>query len=139
MATQIFVNISVKDLDRSVAFFTKLGYTFNPQFTDEKATCMIISDTIYVMLLTLPFFQTFTEKPIVDAHKSIECSICLSADSKDEVNEMVDKAVAAGATVPNPASDYGFMYQHSFDDLDGHHWEYVWMNPDGMPEHMGGQ
>lgn len=133
MATQIFVNLPVKDLDRSVAFFTKLGYTFNPQFTDEKGTCMIISDTIYVMLLTVPFFQTFTKKEITDAHKAIECSIALSADSKDDVNEMVDKAVAAGATIPNPAADYGFMYQHSFEDPDGHHWEFVWMDPNSIP------
>lgn len=137
MATQIFLNLPVKDLDRSVAFFTKLGYTFNPKFTNEKATCMIISDTIYVMLLTEAFFQTFTKKEIVDAHKSVEVSIALSADSKDAVNEMVGKAEAAGATIPNPASDYGFMYQHSFEDLDGHHWEYVWMDPKGMPEQQG--
>jgi predicted lactoylglutathione lyase len=137
MATQIFVNLPVKDLNRSVEFFTKLGYTFNPQFTDEKATCMIISDTIYVMLLTETFFQTFTKKEIVDAHKAVECAICISADSKDAVNEMVDKAAAAGATIPGPASDYGFMYQHSFEDLDGHHWEFMWMNPNGMPEHQG--
>lgn len=135
MATQIFVNLAVKDLSRSVAFFTKLGYTFNPKFTDEKATCMIISDTIYIMLLTEPFFQTFTKKEIVDARKSIECTICLSTDSKDAVNEMIDKAVAAGGTIPNPASDYGFMYQHSFEDLDGHHWEFMWMDPNGVPEH----
>lgn len=136
MATQIFLNLPVKDLDKSVAFFTKLGYTFNPKFTSEKATCMIISDTIYVMLLTVPFFQTFTKKEIIDAHKAAECSIALSAGSKDAVNEMVDKAVAAGATVPNPATDYGFMYQHSFEDLDGHHWEYVCMDPNGVPEHQ---
>lgn len=134
MATQIFVNLPVKDLNRSVEFFTKMGYTFNPEFTDEKATCMIISDTIYIMLLTKTFFRTFTKKEIVDARKAVECSICLSADSKDAVNEMVDKAVAAGATIPNPATDYGFMYQHSFEDLDGHHWEFVWMNPNGMSE-----
>ena len=137
MATQIFVNLPVQDLDKSVAFFTALGYTFNPQFTNEKATCMIISDTIYVMLLTVPFFQTFTKKEIVDARKAVESIICLSADSKDDVNQMVDKAVAAGATVPNPANDYGFMYQHSFEDLDGHHWEFVWMDPNGAPEHVG--
>jgi predicted lactoylglutathione lyase len=137
MATQIFVNLPVKDLNRSVEFFTKLGYTFNPKFTDEKATCMIISDTIYVMLLTETFFQTFTKKEIVNAHKAAECSIALSADSKDAVNEMVDKAEAAGATIPNPASDYGFMYQHSFEDLDGHHWEFIWMDPNGVPEHQG--
>lgn len=137
MATQIFVNLSVNDLNRSVAFFTKLGYTFNPKFTNEKATCMIISDTIYVMLLTKPFFQTFTKKEIVDASKATECIICLSADNKDAVNEMINKAEAAGAVIPNPANDYGFMYQHSFEDLDGHHWEYVWMDPNGAPEHQG--
>ena len=137
MATQIFVNLPIKDLNRSVEFFTKLGYTFNPKFTNEKATCMIVSDTIYVMLLTEAFFQTFTKKEIADAHKVIECSICLSADSKETVNEMVDKAEAAGATIPDTATDYGFMYQHSFDDLDGHHWEFVWMGPNGTPEHQG--
>lgn len=137
MATQIFVNLAVNDLNKSVEFFTKLGYSFNPKFTNEKATCMIISDTIYIMLLTRPFFQTFTKKEIIDAHKSVECSICISADSKDAVNEMVDKAAAAGATIPNPATDYGFMYQHSFADLDGHHWEFVWMDPNGAPEHQG--
>ena len=137
MATQIFLNLAVKDLKRSVDFYTKLGYTFNPKFTDEKAACMIISDTIYVMLLTETFFQTFTKKEIVNAHQAIECSIALSADSKDAVNEMVAKAEAAGATIPNPATDYGFMYQHSFEDLDGHHWEFVWMDPNGTPEHQG--
>lgn len=137
MATQIFVNLPIKDLKRSVEFFTKLGYTFNPKFTDEKATCMIVSDTIYIMLLIQPFFQTFTKKEIVDAHKSIECTICLSADTKNAVDEMVSKAEAAGANIPNPASDYGFMYQHSFEDLDGHHWEFVWMDPNGAPEHQG--
>jgi predicted lactoylglutathione lyase len=134
METQIFVNLAVKDLNKSVEFFTQLGYTFNPKFTDEKATCMIISETIYIMLLTEAFFQTFTPKKIVNAHESVECYIALSMESKDAVNEMVDKAVAAGGTIPNPATDYGFMYQHSFDDLDGHHWEYMWMDPNGMPQ-----
>ena len=134
MATQIFLNLPVKDLNRSVEFFTRLGYTFNPQFTDEKATCMIISDTIFVMLLTETFFQTFTKKEIVDAHKAVECSICLSADSKEAVDELVNKAEADGATIPNPATDYGFMYQHSYEDLDGHHWEIVWMDPAGPPQ-----
>lgn len=133
MATRIFVNLPVKELSRSVDFFTRLGYTFNPQFSDEKATCMIISNTIYVMLLTEAFFQTFTKKEIVDAHKAVECVIAISADSKDAVNKMVARAEAAGATIPNPASDYGFMYQHSFEDLDGHHWEFVWMDPNGPP------
>jgi predicted lactoylglutathione lyase len=137
MATQIFVNLPVIDLNRSVAFFTELGYTFNAQFTDGKATCMIISDTIYVMLLTRPFFQTFTKKEIADAHKVLECTIALSADSRNAVDEMVSKAQAAGATIPNPATDHGFMYQHSFEDLDGHLWEFIFMDPNGMPEHQG--
>jgi hypothetical protein len=136
MATQIFLNLPVKDLNKSVEFFTKLGYTFNPQFTDEKATCMIISDTIYVMLLVEPFFQSFTKKDIVDTSKAQECTIALSADSKEAVDELVAKAEAAGATIPNPATDYGFMYQHSYEDLDGHHWEIMWMDPAGIPEHQ---
>jgi len=98
---------------------------------------MIISDTIFVMLLTETFFQTFTKKEIVDAHKTVECSICLSADSKEAVDELVSKAEAAGATIPDPATDYGFMYQHSYEDLDGHHWEIVWMDPAGPPQQQG--
>ena len=135
MAKQIFVNLAVKDLNRSVEFFTKLGYTFNPQFTNELATCMIISDTIYVMLLTEPFFQSFsTKKQLADTSKVFEVSICLSCESKDEVNAIVAKAEAAGATIPDEATDHGWMYQHSFDDLDGHHWEYAWMDPAGPPQ-----
>ena len=135
MAKQIFVNLAVKDLDRSVEFFTKLGYTFNPQFTNELATCMIISDTIYVMLLTEPFFQSFsTKKTLADTSKVFEVSICLSCESKDEVNAIVAKAEAAGATIPDAANDHGWMYQHSFDDLDGHHWEFAWMDPAGPPQ-----
>ena len=135
MAKQIFVNLAVKDLNRSVEFFTKLGYTFNPQFTNELATCMIISDTIYIMLLTEPFFQSFsTKKQLADTSKVFEVSICLSCESKDEVNAIVAKAEAAGATIPDAATDHGWMYQHSFDDLDGHHWEYAWMDPAGPPQ-----
>ncbi len=95
---------------------------------------MIVSDTIYVMLLVEPFFQSFTKKDICDTSKAVEVSICLSAESKDAVNEIVNKAVAAGATIPDPANDHGWMYQHSFDDLDGHHWEYAWMDPAGPPQ-----
>ncbi len=134
MATQVFINLPVKDLNRSVDFFTKLGYTFNAQFTSEQATCMIVSDTIFVMLLVEPFFQSFTKKEICDTSKAVEVSICLSAESKDAVNEIVNKAVSAGATIPDPANDHGWMYQHSFDDLDGHHWEYAWMDPAGPPQ-----
>src|ERR1700743_808978 len=106
MTTQIFVSQPVDNLDKSKEFFSKLGYTFNPQFTDEKGACMVISDTIYVMLVTRTFFQTFTKKEVVDANKAVERSVSLSAESKDAVNEMVAKAEAAGATLPEPASDY---------------------------------
>ena len=135
MATKIFLNLAVDDLNKSVEFFTKLGYTFNLQFTSEQATCMIISDTIYVMLLTKPFFQSFTtKKQLVDTSKEFEVSICISAESKEEVDAIVKKAEAAGATIPDAATDHGWMYQHSFDDLDGHHWEYAWMDPAGPPQ-----
>jgi predicted lactoylglutathione lyase len=129
MTTQIFVNVPVKDLDRSVEFFTKLGYTFNPQFTNEQATCMVVTDTIFVMLLVEPFFQTFTDKKIADAHDVAEAILGLSAESKDAVDAHVGKAVAAGATEPRPAQDLDFMYSRSYQDLDGHIWEIIWMDP----------
>ena len=129
MATQIFVNLPVKDLPRSVAFFTSLGFKFNPEFTDENATCMIVGENIFVMLLVEGFFKTFTKKEICDATKSTEVLVCLSCESRAEVDELVAKAVAAGATTPNDAKDYGFMYQHGFQDLDGHLWELVSMEP----------
>jgi predicted lactoylglutathione lyase len=132
MATQIFVNLPVKDLNKSVAFFTKLGFTFNPQFTDEKATCMIVGENIFVMLLVEDFFKTFIKKQIADASKSAEVIIALSADSKEKVDELVNKAVAAGATTPNEKQDQGFMYGWGFQDLDGHLWETMYMEPDSI-------
>jgi uncharacterized protein len=129
MATKIFVNLPVKDLKKSIEFFTKLGYTFNQQFTDDTATCMIISEDIYAMLLTHEKFQSFTKKQIADATKTTEVLICLSADSKEQVNELVDKAVKAGGTEPKAPQDHGFMFYRSFDDLDGHTWEIMWMDP----------
>jgi len=125
----IFVNLPVKDLNRSVEFFTKLGYTFNAEFTDENATCMVISDTIYVMLLVEPFFKTFTNKEIVDTSKTVEVSIFLSADSRAHVDEMLAKALAAGAVEPKEPQDMGFMYGRDFEDLDGHAWSYMYMEP----------
>jgi predicted lactoylglutathione lyase len=134
MSTQIFINLPVKDLDKSVAFFTALGYTFNPQFTDKNATCMIVSDEhSYVMLLVEPFFKTFTHKPIADANKTTEVLICLSCDSRSTVDAMVKKALTAGGSTPNPPQDHGFMYQHGFQDLDGHLWELVYMDPSFAP------
>lgn len=132
MATKIFVNLPVKDLNRSVAFFTKLGYKFNPQFTDENATCMIVSEDIFIMLLVEKFFKTFTKKEITDATKSTEAIIALSTDSKEKVDEMVRKAVEAGGTTPNEKQDQGFMYVHGYQDLDGHLWEIMWMDPSAI-------
>ena len=130
MATQIFVNLPVKNLDQSVEFFTKLGYAFNPQFTDETATCMIVSDDIFVMLLTEDKFKTFTPKAICDATKSTEVLLCLSCESREKVDEMVCKTVAAGGTTYNEPQDHGFMYGHGYQDLDGHIWELIYMEPD---------
>jgi predicted lactoylglutathione lyase len=129
MATQIFVNLPVKDLARSVAFFTRLGFSFNPQFTDENATCMIVGEDIFVMLLVERFFGTFTSKPVADATKSTEVLVCLSRDSRQGVDEMVRAALAAGGTTPRAPQDHGFMYAHGFEDPDGHIWELVYMEP----------
>ena len=129
MARQIFVNLPVKDLDRSVAFFTRLGFTFNPDFTDETATCMIVSDDIFVMLLTEAKFKTFTPKAIADATRSTEVLVCLSCESRAEVDDTVTKAVAAGGTTYSEPQDHGFMYAHGFQDLDGHIWELIAMQP----------
>jgi predicted lactoylglutathione lyase len=128
MPTSIFLNLPIKDLERSTAFFSALGCTFNPQFTDENATCMVISESIFAMLLVEPFYQTFTAKQIVDATTQSEALIGVSADSRQEVDDVVDKAIAAGAIVSREAQDYGFMYSRTFDDLDGHTWEFIWMD-----------
>lgn len=128
MATKIFVNLPVKDLDKSITFFTQLGFLFNPQFTNEQAACMIIGEDIFVMLLVEPFFQTFTKKSIVDATKSTKVLLCLSAESREKVDELVGKAVQAGGTTPNEKQDQGFMYGWGFQDLDGHLWEVAYMD-----------
>ncbi len=133
MNKMIFVNLPVKDLPRSRLFFESLGYHFNPQFSNDQGACLVISDTIFAMLLTEPFFQTFTKKSIVDAKKNAEVLVCLSCESRQEVDDLVAKAITAGATTPNAAKDHGFMYAHGFDDLDGHTWELVWMDPNAAP------
>lgn len=126
------MNLPVKDLTRSVEFFTRLGYKFNPQFTDEKATCMIIAEDIFVMLLLEEFFKSFIKKEIADTTKSTESIICLSADSREKVDEMVNKAVGAGGTIYKEPQDHGFMYGHAYQDLDGHLWEIMWMDPSAI-------
>jgi uncharacterized protein len=132
MSTQIFVNLPVKNLNQSIEFFTQLGFKFNAQFTDETATCMIVSENIFVMLLTHEKFKTFTPKEICDATKSTEVLVCLSSDSREQVDEMVRKAIAAGGTTYNQPQDYGFMYGHGFADLDGHIWEILYMQPSAI-------
>lgn len=129
MAQEIYVNLPVKDLKRSRTFFTSLGFGFNEAFSNEQAICMVVSDTIYVILLVEPFFQSFIKKPISDAHQATEVLVCLSRDSRAAVDDMVTKALAAGAQAPNPKQDLGFMYSHGFEDLDGHTWELVYMDP----------
>ena len=133
MARKIFVNLPIKDMERSQAFFRALGFSFNPQFTNEQGACMVIGEDIFAMLLVEPFFQTFTKKPIADARKGTEVLVCLSCDSRDEVDQLVKKALSAGATAPNAPQDHGFMYAHGFEDLDGHMWELVWMDPAATP------
>ena len=127
MARKIFVNLPVKDLKKSIGFFTKLGFTFNPQFSDETATCMIVSEDIFVMLLTHDKFKSFTPKAICDATKSTEVLVCLSCESRENVDDMVRQAVDAGGTTYNQPQDHGFMYGHGFQDLDGHIWELIYM------------
>lgn len=130
MATKIFVNLPVKDLQQSMDFFSNLGYTFNKQFTNEKAACMVISEDIYAMLLTEPFFKGFIPgKEISDTATAKEVLVCLSADSKDAVNTLVDKAIAGGGKQFREPEDHGFMFGRSFEDLDGHVWEIMWMDP----------
>ncbi len=126
---KLFVNLGVRNLKASMEFFSKLGFEFNRQFTDDKAACMIISEEAYVMLLAEPFFKTFTKRELCDTTKQTEAALALSCGSRGEVNEMVKKAVAAGGKHAMDPMDHGFMYGWSFYDLDGHHWEPLWMDP----------
>jgi uncharacterized protein len=132
MSTQIFVNLPVKNLNHSIEFFTQLGFQFNAQFTDETATCMIVSEDIFVMLLTYEKFKTFTPNEICDATKSTEVLVCLSTKSREAVDERIRKAVAAGGSTYNEPQDHGFMYAHGFQDLDGHIWELMYMEPSAV-------
>lgn len=130
MNRKIFVNLPVSNLNKSKAFFESLGFHFNPQFSDDTAACMVISDDIYSMLLTHDKFLTFAPKPVADAKHATEVLVALSCDSREEVDQLVSKACAAGGTTFNEAQDYGFMYSHAFQDLDGHVWELLWMSPE---------
>jgi hypothetical protein len=129
MARKIFVNLPVRDLKRTMEFWSKLGFEFNRKFTDEKAACMVISEDAYAMLLSEPFFQTFTKNEICDVRTHTEALFALSCESRAEVDDIVKKAVAAGGRHAMDPQDHGFMYGWSFYDVDGHHWEVVWMDP----------
>ena len=128
MNTKIYINLPVVELPRSLAFFKALGYAHNPQFTDDTAACIVISENIHVMALTHAKFREFTPKAICDTTKSAEVLLCLSCDSRQEVDDLVAKAVAAGGSKYAEPKDHGFMYQHSFDDPDGHPWEPIHMS-----------
>ena len=134
MPTKIFVNLPVKNLDKSMDFFKRLGFSFNPQFTDETAASMVISDDIYAMLLTHKKFKEFTKKEIADATKTTEVLIALSMDSRAEVDSFVNTALAAGATTAREPADHGFMFERSFNDLDGHIWEIFHMDMSAIPQ-----
>jgi predicted lactoylglutathione lyase len=126
---EIYVNLAVRDLERSKGFFEKLGFSFNPQFTDEKAACMVVNDKACVMLLGEPFFKTFTKRELCDTAKYTEGLFAISCESRAEVDELVKKAMAAGGKHAMDPQDHGFMYGWSFYDPDGHHWEVLWMDP----------
>jgi uncharacterized protein len=129
MATQLYLNVPVRDLDKSIAFFTRLGFEFDPAFTDDTATCMIVSENTFVMLLTEDKFRSFTPKSICDATKQSEVLIALSQDRREDVDRLVRLAVEAGGTTYKDPEDHGFMYGHGFQDLDGHIWEVFHMAP----------
>ena len=131
MHKQIFVNLPIADMAKSKAFFTSLGYSFNPEFTNDQGASLVLGDNLYAMLLVHDFFKTFIDKPMADAHKSTEVLVCLSCDSREQVDSLVAKAVAAGGKALRQPQDHGFMYGHGFEDLDGHIWELVHMS--GMP------
>ena len=128
MASKIFINLAVKDLKKSIDFFTTLGFSFNPKFTDEHATCMIIAENIFAMLVTEQRFKDFTKKEICNAHKNTEVLISIDLDNREKVDEMVKNAVGAGGTIYMEPQDQGWMYGHSFADLDGHQWEIMYMD-----------
>jgi len=134
MPQMIFINLPVANLEKSKAFYEAVGAANNPAFTDDTAACMVFSDVIHTMLLTHEKWATFTSKAIPDAHTTAQVLLCVSADSRADVDAQVDKATAAGGKAdPTPTQDYGFMYGRSFEDPDGHIWEVMWMDPTAIP------
>ncbi len=136
MIRQIFVNLPIKDMARTRAFWEAMGLSFNPRFSNHQGACLVIAENIQVMLLVEPFFQGFTKLPVADATQTTEVLTALSCDSRDEVETLVARAVAAGASTPNAPMDHGFMFQHGFADLDGHQWEVFWMDEAAAPAQM---
>jgi predicted lactoylglutathione lyase len=128
VTTKIFVNLPAKDLNKTIEFFTKLGFKFNPQFTDENATCMIVGEDIFVMLLVEKFFKTFTKKEICDTSKNTEVIVALSVEGREKVDQMINKAIEAGGTESREPQDHGWMYGRSFQDINGHLWEIIYMD-----------
>jgi predicted lactoylglutathione lyase len=131
---KLFVNLPVRDLKKSKDFFGALGFTFNPQFTDDNAACMVLSEDGFVMLLQEPYFKTFTTRAIADARQQTGGIYALSCTSRADVDDLLKKALAAGGATAMPSKDYGFMYSNSFYDLDGHHWEVLWMDPSAVQQ-----
>ena len=137
MAKQIFVNLPVKDLGKTLEFFKKLGFEFNPQFTDENATCMVVNENIFVMLLVEKFFKTFTQKEICDTTKNTEVITALSTESREKVDQMLENVIKAGGKESRKPQDHGWMYGRSFEDLDGHIWEIIYMDEKALKENYG--
>ena len=136
MATQMYVNLPVKDLGKSIEFFTKLGFKFNAQFTDDKATCMVIGTDSFVMLVADPYFKTFTPKAVADARKGTEVILSVTVESKEKVNDLIRKSLSSGGQPSSEAKDYGWMYQHGFQDPDGHLWEVIFMDMSKVPKQV---
>jgi uncharacterized protein len=130
--TKIFVNLPVKDLNKTIEFFTKLGFKFNPQFTDENATCMIVGDDIFVMLLIEKFFKTFTKKEISDTSKNTEVIVALSVEGRENVDQMMNRAIEYGGKESREPQDHGWMYGRCFEDIDGHLWEIIYMDKSAL-------
>lgn len=133
MAKQVFINLAVKDLEKSTAFYTALGFTNNPQFSDETGKCMVWSENIFVMLLSHEKFLNFTNKPIADTKTNVAGLFSLSVDSVDEVNSIITNSLKAGGIEPNELRDYGFMVQRTIEDFDGHTWEIFFMDMSKFP------
>ena len=132
MTTKIFVNLPAKDLNKTIEFFTKLGFKFNPQFTDENATCMIVGEDIFVMLLVEKFFKTFTKKEICDSSKNTEVIVALSVEGREKVDQMINKVIEAGGREYREPQDHGWMYGRSFEDINGHIWEIIYMDESAL-------